>query len=274
MMQSGQMPQMTPMQPPVYVFDPHKLDPRMKRTLVNQTIAGSKIGNYKMHYRCKPVTCSFVSRYEPGHPQKICEVEVVNEHSIDAAEQYSDRGIVRMPTDKLATAVLNVVGREFSGTNFESNKDIRDDLINIRTTFNNTIGTNNPYPIKECECVYAPSVSVIRRQNPMLAGGGFLNYNETFRFSLITTIPVNEPTLLEDEVRMCASDFIKTCNTIECVFRAAIASRNSVLILCPFGHTVDNNPLDDIIKIYNYCIHKYSHLFNKIVIASYFKSCV
>ena len=244
------------------IYDPAQLDNRKKKGLISDNIRQSVVGLYQMFPKFRPVTCSFVTNFNPGLPSNICEINVVNLHSIDAAENFTEKGINFTPTNNMNPAILNVVGKDFTGTNFEMNEDIRDEMINLRTSFNNTIGTHNPYPLKETDCVYSTFVGVIRPKNL----NGFLPYPQIFRFSMITTSPLKKPKMLDDN-RMCTTDFIKTCSTIECVFQAAISAGHPILILTPFGHDEDENPVDDIIKIYNYCIFKYGHRFRQIIVA-------
>ena len=245
------------------IYDPSKTDARVKKTLISQNISQSKIGFYKMYPKFRPITCKFTSKYNPGIPSSICETSVVHEHSIDVAEKYAELGMNFTNKNKMNPVVLNVVGKDFTGTNFESNDEIRDEMINLRTSFNNTVGTSSPFPVAETDCVYAQSVITIRPKNPMM---GFLAYPQTFRFAMITTSPIKCPKMLDDE-RMCSTDFVKTCSIIECVFQTAIAGFHPVLILSPFGHEDDENPVEDIIKIYNYCIYKYGHRFSNIIVA-------
>lgn len=245
------------------IFDPAKMDSRVKKTLISQNISQSKIGMYKMYPKFRPITCNFTSKYNPGPPSNICEVSVVHEHSIDVAEKYAEYGINFTNENKMNPVVMNVVGKDFTGTNFESNDEIRDEMINLRTSFNNTIGTQSPFPVNNTECIYAKSVVTIRPKNPMM---GFLPYPQTFRFAMISASPIKNPKMLDDE-RMCSAEFVKTCSIIECIFQTAIAGFHPVLILTPFGHDEDENPIDDIVKIYNYCIFKYGHRFRNIIIA-------
>lgn len=253
----GQMPQM----PQVMTFDPTKCDTRFKKTMMNQTIAQTKIGMYKNLPKFKPLTSSYYQDYNPGPPTNICEVSVVFEHVIDAAEPYAEKGLNYNSGNNMNPVVLNVVGNEFMGTNLESSENVRDELINIRTTFNNTIGTNSVFPMKEDECVYSKIVTVIRPKYPM----SFLPYPQTYRFGLITAAPIKVEDLLSEN-RMKANDYVRTCTILECVFQTAISTRHMTLVLPPFGHEDDGNPVDDIIKIYNYCILKYGHMFQKIII--------
>jgi predicted nucleotidyltransferase len=83
---------------------------------------------------------------------------------------------------------------------------------------------------------------------------------------MITTAPIKVETLLKDN-KMNSNDFINTCTIIETVFQTAIARGHPILILTPFGHEEENNPISDIIKVYNYCIYKYGHWFKRIIVA-------
>lgn len=243
--------------------DPKKMDPRVKKNIINQNINQSKIGLYKKYPNFNPITCQLIQNFNPGLPDKLCDVKVVHEHVIDVAEKYAEKGLNFTSTNNMNPVILNTVGKEFSGTNFESSVDIRDQIINMRTSFNNTVGTNSPYPTKDSDCVFSKSVTVIRSKN--IVNGGFLPYNQTFRVAMITTTPIACTEFLSNN-KMTSTDYLKTLSIIECVFQTAIAGKHPILILCPFGHDEDQNPIDDIIRIYNYCILKYSHRFKEIII--------
>lgn len=260
MQQNGQnMQQMQQMQPTI--FDPRKMDARYKRTMVNQTISQTKIGLYKAFPIFKSTSCNYTSNFNPGVPNNICEVTIVHEHMLDAVEPYVEKGINYTPTNNMNPVIVNVVGREFNGCNLEACENIRDEIINIRTTFSNTIGSNPPYPMNEEECVYSRMVTVIKPKYPST----WLPHPQTYRVGMITIAPIKTDKLLSDNKMTCV-DFGKTLTVIECIFQTAIAKGHPVLLLPPFGHEDDNNPVDDIIKIYNYCIYKYGHLFKKIII--------
>ena len=245
----------------VQVFDPSKIDQRMKKTLMNQTISYSKIGPYKMVPKFKPLTFQFINNFNPGVPSNICEVKIVYEHVLDVLEHYSEKGINYTSNNNMNPVVLNIVGRDFTGSNLESNEEIRDEIINLRTTFNSSLSTSPPFPLKEDECVYMKSITVIRPKHVY----GFYGFPQSYRTALITVSPLKTEKLLPEN-RMSSIDFIKTCTIIESIFQVAICKNHPVLILSPFGHEEDNNPVDDIIKIYNYCIFKYGHFFKNIII--------
>jgi len=86
-----------------------------------------------------------------------------------------------------------------------------------------------------------------------------------YRVAFITACPI--PQESSRVKRFSSADFVKTCTIIENVFQIAIGLNHQVLILTPFGHEEDNNPIEDIIKIYNFCIMKYGHKLKSIIIA-------
>ena len=249
-----------------FAYDPTKIDKNIRKQIVNTTIAKTKIGPYSKIPYYKPHVYSLVNDYKPSEIDNICKVSVVHKHSLDAVAPYCEKGIdLQVNTTGFTPAILNVVGSEFSG-NLESSDDIRDELIIFRTTYNNisTSTSGSIFPIRENQSAYAKVVYNIRSNGPGLY---FLPYKDVYRFSVITTSPIKIKSLL-DNSEMFSSDYIKTLNIIECVFQVAIAGSNNILVLTPFGdNNDDNNPTDDIIKIYNYCIFKYGHKFTEIIIA-------
>ena len=246
-------------------FDPTRLDRRFKTSLMNETIRMTKLGPYRFCQKYRPQTNAFMPDFQPRPPQNICEVEVIHEHALDIAEQYTDKGFLNFNTSFVYPAVLNVIGCEFTGSSIETCENIRDDIINLRTTFNNCLGDGSAFPTQKDVCVYSKIVYVIRPK--FVTPGSFIPLENIYRVSLITASPIPTPKnkLLKDK-KMRAADLIDTCTIIECVFQTAIAKNHQILILTPFGKTDENNPTADIIMVYNYCIYKYGHLFKKIII--------
>ena len=234
-----------------------EMDPIMKKTLISHTINQTKIGIYKDLTKTRPITISYIDNYVPKAHQNVCEVMVYYRHSADIAEEYAAETPV----------IMNVVGSEFGGTNFESNKDIYDEMINIRTTFNNTIGSINPYPIRGTDCVYAKTLHIIRPNNNLM---GFKEVSNVKTCGLVTVATESKIKLVKSI--MSVENYVKTYMKIECLFQAAIANFHNTIILTPFCYehnskTKNKYPQDDIIKIYNYCIFKYGECFKYIIIA-------
>jgi hypothetical protein len=118
----------------------------------------------------------------------------------------------------------------------------------------------NPYPLKDRECVYNRYLTVIRDENM-----NPLDLNNIYRFGIITASPITKPLLLNDS-KMSSEDFINILSSVETVFQTAIYYNHNILLLTPFGHTDDEVPQEDIVKIYNLCIYKYGHRFKYIII--------
>ena len=243
-------------------IDPTKLDKRFKRNTSQSTISDVMNGLYSKLPRFKSVPFTFQSDYDPGIPDNICTVEVVNQHVLEAVEPYCDHGVNYANNNDNNPIILNSVGNEFSGiNNIESCDNIRDDMIVMRTSYYTSFDNETNFPLKIGECVYSKLITAIKAKNLV-----HIPINQTFRFSMVTITPIVTQNLLSNN-RMKSDDFINTCTNIESVFQVAISRHHSVLVLPPFGHVDDNNPIDDIIKIYNYCIFKYGHYFKKIIIA-------
>lgn len=262
------------MRMPAPVYNPWKSSQKEKNFLAGQTMAQAIAGSYANFPKLQHVPFSFVKSYEPPSPMGICEVNVVSDHILDVVEMYSEKGkdYEKTKNNGMNPITVNIVGRDFNGTNLESNEEIRDELFNIRTTYCNNFSTTKLFPLKKDECTYLKIVTVIRPSFPMPTV--FLPHNQTFRTALITIAPIKVDVstyISGDNImngKMCPNDFVDTLTTIECIFQLAIWKQHPVLILPPFGHNdIDNNPVDDIIKIYNYCIYKYGHVFKKIIIA-------
>lgn len=236
---------------------------KTKQTLINQNIAQSKFG---MYAQCQTGNCiknHFNSSFNIGEVNNICEVDVVNIHAVDAIKDYCNLGFNAGFKDGWMNPVaMCVVSEDFVGSNYPQSEGIRDDTYNIRTNYNVITKSNNPFPLKQNECAYNRFITVIRDTNLQ----PITDLQNLYRFGIINVSPINKPKLLDDN-RMMSIDFLKTYATIETIFQTAISGFHNILVLTPFGNTEDEVPQEDIVKIYNLCIFKYGHRFNKIIIA-------
>ena len=199
---------------------------------------------------------------EHSNVDNICTVSVLHEHCIDIAKRYADVGMQSFTKYNNANpVVLNVIGKDYRHQEYD--EEIHDHVINIRTSFSKSPLQSSIYvPLKNHYCLYTPQAYVIRPPDPDVSE--FLPPNEMYRTAIISIAPIKQESA--DIEKFSSQDFINTCTNIECVFQTAISWSHYVLILPPFG-LEDNNPLEDTIKIYNYCIMKYGHKFKEIVIA-------
>jgi len=242
-------------------INPHTLHKNIKKNIINANIFVLTSGRFfKLP---KPISQynKLIENCDPGIIDKICDVTVVNEHSIDAIDS------LRNTLPNFNPVIINLVGSDFNGSSSQmtSMTGIRDENIMLRTTFCMSIPiriTLNPYPIKNPDCIYTTNILVIRPPKP----DTIYEPKNIFKISLISTSPINKPILSADN-EMNSTDLITTCSIIECIFQSAIGHKHNILVLPPFGHNIDDNPISDIILIYNNYIMKYSHKFDKIIIA-------
>lgn len=245
--------------------DPTKMDLSQKRMIIQQNMTNSKVGLYKSFPKPQPSFNEFHSTYNPTL-DSLFNVSVVYEHSIDAAEKYAMKGTNLSQTNGSCPVIVNTVTKDFIGTSFETSAELRDEMLNLRTNMCSLFGTGN-YAREsllsddKSRCYYSSMVFAIRDKH-----FNFLPYPNVYRFGMITIAPIDKPKLIKN-TKMCCDDYIKTCSLIETIFQTAIAKEHKALILPPFGYLEDENPTDDIIKIYNYCIYKYAHKIGNIIIA-------
>ena len=232
-----------------------------KQIWMNQNISHSKFGVYRGCQTGRAMKMMMSGSFNVGPINNICNVFVINRHAIDVVGEFCSKGFNAGLTDGINPAAMCVVSRDFYGSNLVTSEGMRDETYNLRTNFNCSISQHNPYPMKDNECVYNRFITTIRdvNYNP-------LTLQQIYRYGLIVSSPIYKPQLL-DENRMATGDFLKTLSTIECIFQAAITAGHNLLVLTPFGHTDDEVPQEDIIKIYNSCIYKYGHRFKYVIVA-------
>ena len=169
------------------VFDPSKINKASKRTFINNNMSQARVGWFKQFTKYDSVAIPY-SACDPGKADSICEVKVVYERALDVAERFAEVGAANYTmTNKLNPAVLNVVSKEFTGDNFESCEDMRDEMMNIRTTFCANPMKRNIFPVKENHCVHTPLVNVIRPKDPR----SLLSWKMCYRVEFMTTCRFN-----------------------------------------------------------------------------------
>jgi hypothetical protein len=234
-----------------------------KQTLINQNITVCKVGFYQNCPIGKSLLTSYVNNFDIGDAQNICNVYVVNMHAIDTVEEFCSRGVNPQLKDGwMNPVVMCVVDRNnFFGNNFHQSEGITDDIYNLRTNFNMITHNGNPFPLKEKQCVYNKHITVIRDKSFQA-----IPLPQVFSMGLIVVSPFHKPPLL-DENRMGSNEFLNMMTTVETLFQTAVYYRHNILILTPLGHSQDEVPQEDIIKIYNSLIFKYQHRFKYIIVS-------
>jgi hypothetical protein len=184
------------------------------------------------------------------------EVYVKNMHSIDIAKELVAGGY--------KPVIVTTVEPSFDGQNLDNSENMHDDIINLRTNYYKTVMTNI-YPIVGPSAVYVPCLTVIRDLSP----------KELYKVSLIVSAPIKDPKLVEGDKNgdmMNFDDYYLTKQMIDTIFQTAINANHDTIILTDFGCKTSNNPLSEIVKIYNMAILKYAHMFKYIIFAFHLRN--
>lgn len=242
-------------------FNPNNINSVYKKAYIHQNVFASKIGMYKSVPKFPCRKTEFAPKYKPGPISQICDVKVINQNHIDILGNLLDKGVNHL-VEKDKPLVMQSIGEEFNGSNLESGEGVRDSLFILRTNFAAAFKNNDPFPLRNTQCAYIPLVTVLR--NKMYQP---LPYNDLYSYSMVIACPVRQPELI-DEDRMVLKDYTETLNRIQTVFQIAIACGHRVLILTPFGlEDADSVPIEDTIKIFNFCIYRYGHKFKNIIMS-------
>lgn len=238
---------------------------KSKKKWCNDIIARNKYLSRWREYKMLPRVAHRRNRYcnaNIGGIDNICTVKVLNKNSFDIMDVLvTNKGVKNYGQQP---KILNVhdIGKKFIGNPIEKLEGVRDVKFLLRTNFSGIHNPNSINNLRDSECIYFPSLSTIRYMNY-----SWVPYNDLYMFSLLLVQPINEPQLLKDG-NMCINDYKETIKIIETIFQTAIFCDDKILIIPPIGvNKYDKNPVDDIIKILNYCILKYGHKFQSIIIS-------
>ena len=244
------------------IIYPDRMTNSTKMTFIRQNKLETQIKSFKHIPKIISVAIPYIED-EQSLPTNICTVDVVHEHSLDAAKQFAEIGITKFTQfNNKNPVILNTIGKDFMGDcTFD---DVKDDLTYIRTLLCASTNFARPQllPIKDKQCIYTQNVLVVRPSD-ITSVIPFLPSNELYKIGIISACPI-----LQEKgcTKLNFCDFIGTLAIIKCIFQIAIAKKHKVLILTPFGDK-DNIPISDVIAIYNYCILYYGHHFSNIVVA-------
>lgn len=238
----------------------------MCRKFLNENEMFSKIGSYKMLPKRDTQKNSYCNNANPGGIDSVCNVSVTDKNPFQVLELLIDKKGISMSrtgtrfNSTVMPTVVQAVGKRFVGTHVKTLEDPRDVQFLLRTNFAGVCDTSRHTELTETECLYVPIVTTIRDFH-----GNILPYDKCYAFSMILTYPLSHPDLINDE-QMTSKDFLRTMKIIETIFHTAIFKQNKILIIPPFGMDDDDeNPPEDIVNIFNYCIIKYGHRFQSII---------
>ena len=154
--------------------------------------------------------------------------------------------------------VINMVDREFNGSNMDILSNITETDIMLRSNFYKTINGRNLYPLNDGEITYAESVLIFRNEK-------YQEINDIFETSMITFSPIKNPVLLGQY--MLTNDYLGYQKSIEAIFQGAYIAGRDVIIFSDLGILSYGIPITELLEIVNICILKYCTLFKFIVFA-------
>ena len=210
-------------------LDPAKINKSYKSSLISANLIESRSGIYKAIPKYPHIPFKYTET-DINKPEttSIVEVDVVYMHSLEVAYLYADIGVPQFTkNNKLNPVIVNIVDYEFLDISYESTDNIRDEIINIRTNFCNSESRQNIFPIVQPTCIYTKSILVIRPPITEIKNI-FLDLNNVYRTSVITTCPIKKDKLIDN---FECNDFKNTLYIIENIFQCAIANKHVILIL-------------------------------------------
>jgi hypothetical protein len=226
------------------------MDPQYKKKLIGENKYICKYGILQNLPLYKSTKTHFDENFIIPDVINFCDVFIKSAHSIVLAKEYTQ--------NKYKPVIIMLVNPEFDGTNLETNKNILDDYINVRTNYLKTV-IPEILPLKDSEVIYTQCCYTIR--NELF---NFMNINDMYNFAIITSSVITSPELIEETCNL--DDYLKLKEKIETIFQTAIHGGHDVLILNDFACKTNNIPIQDICDIYNFCILKYGSQFKIITI--------
>jgi len=227
-----------------------------KKFLVHQNIYACRFSIFKNLPVLKSQKNFYNENFNITPPYEYANVQVNKvSHPLDVAYEYIKMGC--------KPVIINTVTENFSGTNIDVCEGFIDPMINIRTSFNNTLNVSTLLPLKYGEAMYAPVAYIIRRGDNMQ----MLTSQQVIKISIITLVAAEEINTSKKKFKF--DDYVKILQQMETAFQTAILGGNDTIIFNDFGCKSNNYPLDDIINMFNGCIYKYGHMIRNIIIAPF-----
>ncbi len=256
---------------------PQNIDQRLCNTIINQNMRQSTMGDYKACPFTNSIKFNFVE-YEPEIATQVCNVYVFNKHPIDIITELSSRGL----NTQSQSILLNPMGLDFNGFNFDSFEGIVDVVPFLRTNYAHLIKkNNNVFASKnETDVIYTKNVTIIRDGQCK-----FWNMQNVIMTAIVMMFPPNNINFIKDKENnmiLDSTSLLKLQMIIEAAFQICICESYNVVVISMYSMEF-KIPIDDQILIYNYCILKYGHKFkniifgiqsNNIEIFNYIDSCI
>ena len=180
-------------------------------------------------------------------------LEVCNEDTLDMALRYS-----AFSNDIMC---LNMASKWKPGGGVRTGKVAQEEEIFRRT---NAFMTHprNWYPLEDENVIYSPEVHIIRDSSH-----NYLREKDCAKISMLAVHAIKNPKVMESAFT-CKYVSVDDCELmtakIESIFKIAILHNKRTLILGASGCGAYNNPVDEIVSIFQKAIAKYAVYFNDI----------
>jgi uncharacterized protein (TIGR02452 family) len=183
-------------------------------------------------------------------------VEVVNEDTFVTCEQLlkNDRNI----------CALNMASYLRPGGGVGGGSMAQEEELFRRSNYFLTL-KDHFYPFKRSEVVYSSHIHVVKDKL-------YADMGTPFRVSMIAASAIKYPDLSPDKKSYSSQEDYDTMrSTINNIFKVAYLNKHTTLVLGAIGCGAYANPTQQVIKIFNEFLHKYSGCFKTVVFAVYSK---
>ena len=182
--------------------------------------------------------------------------EVCNEDTLDMALRYS--AFSKGPNDIL---VLNMASKWKPGGGVRTGKTAQEEDIFRRT---NAFMTHPEqwYPLDDESVIYSPEVHIVRDSSY-----NYLQEKHCAKVSMLAVHAIKNPRIMKSAFTtkyVAGEDYELMTAKIESIFKIAILHGKRTLILGALGCGAYNNPIDEIISIFQKAIAKYGIYFDHI----------
>jgi len=223
------------------------MDIRNKKIILAENRNLCLYGALKNIQKSQPITSQF---------EKIFLLEPEN---IPKVNILANTKPISIAIKLLNPVIMHVVASNYDNENKDDIYSFRDTSTYLQSNLCVLLDSSDLFPIKTPDSViYIKNVLFFRNEQMRIV-------NDPKFFSVINICPIKEPELINEHMK--TEDFIMTTRIIETFFVTAYTLGHKSIILTNFGcNDIDKNPPEDIAFIYNYCIIKYGHLFDNIII--------
>ncbi len=177
-------------------------------------------------------------------------IEVRNEDSLDMAMRYRSEEVL----------VLNMASKWKPGGGVCMGSTAQEEVIFRRT---NAFMTHPKmwYPLKDSENIYSPEVHIVRDSSC-----DFLSKKDRVTVSMLAVHAIQHPQVCHGSIQKYSrsDDYELMTKKIESIFKIGILQKKKILVLGALGCGAYENPVDEVLLIFEKALQKYGKYFDKI----------